>query len=31
MSQWEEVELKDATHIEINGVVHKITERGGKA
>jgi len=29
MSQWEEVELMDATHIEINGVVHEIKERGG--
>jgi len=29
MIQWEEVELMDATHIEINGVVHEITERGG--
>jgi len=29
MSQWEEVELMDATHVEINGVVHEITERGG--
>lgn len=29
MIQWEEVELKDATHVEINGVVHEITERGG--
>jgi len=29
MSQWEEVALKDATHVEINGVVHEITERGG--
>jgi hypothetical protein len=29
MSQWEEVELMDATHIEVNGVVHELTERGG--
>ena len=29
MIQWEEVALKDATHVEINGVVHEITERGG--
>jgi hypothetical protein len=29
MSQWEQVELDDATHVEINGVVHEITERGG--
>jgi hypothetical protein len=29
MIQWEEVELKDATHIEINGVVHETKERGG--
>ena len=29
MSQWEEVALEDATHVEINGVVHEITERGG--
>ena len=29
MIQWEEVELMDATHVEINGVVHEITERGG--
>jgi hypothetical protein len=29
MIQWEEVALEDATHIEINGVVHEITERGG--
>jgi len=27
--KWEEVELKDATHVEVNGVVHEITERGG--
>jgi hypothetical protein len=26
MIQWEEVELMDATHIEINGEVHEITE-----
>jgi hypothetical protein len=29
MIQWEEVELMDATHIEINGEVHEIKERGG--
>jgi hypothetical protein len=29
MIQWEEVALDDATHVEINGVVHEITERGG--
>ena len=29
MIQWEQVELDDATHVEINGVVHEITERGG--
>jgi hypothetical protein len=29
MSQWEQVELKDATHVEINGVVHEIKARGG--
>jgi len=29
MIQWEEVELKNATHVEINGEVHEITERGG--
>jgi hypothetical protein len=29
MSQWEEVELKDATHVEINGEVHEIKERDG--
>jgi hypothetical protein len=28
MIQWEEVELKDATHVEINGEVHEIKERG---
>jgi len=28
-TNWEEVELMDATHVEINGVVHEITERGG--
>ena len=28
-TNWEEVELMDATHIEISGKVHKITERGG--
>ena len=28
MSQWEEVALKDATHVEINGVVHEIKEGG---
>lgn len=27
--QWEEVTLEDATHVEINGCVHEITERGG--
>jgi hypothetical protein len=26
MIQWEEVELMDATHVEINGVVHEIKE-----
>jgi hypothetical protein len=31
MSQWEEVALEDATHVEINGCVHEITERGGMA
>ena len=29
MIQWEEVELKDATHVEINGEVHEIKERDG--
>jgi hypothetical protein len=29
MIQWEEVELTDATHVEINGVVHELIE-GGK-
>jgi len=29
MIQWEEVTLKDATHVEINGKVHEITERDG--
>ncbi len=29
MIQWEEVALEDATHVEINGVVHEITEKGG--
>ena len=29
MSQWEEVELKDATHIEVDKEVHELTERGG--
>ncbi|NBP66833.1 MAG: hypothetical protein EBU66_19575 [Bacteroidetes bacterium] len=28
-TNWEEVELMDATHVEISGKVHKITERGG--
>ena len=27
-TNWEEVELMDATHIEINGVAHEIKERG---
>ena len=26
---WEEVELKDATHVEVNGEVHEIKERDG--
>jgi len=29
MIQWEEVELKDATHVEINGCVVEIKERDG--
>jgi hypothetical protein len=29
MIQWEECSLNDATHVEINGEVHEITERGG--
>jgi len=29
MSQWEEVELNDATHVEVNGEVHEI-KAGGK-
>ena len=29
MIQLEEVELKDATHIEVDGEVHELTERGG--
>ena len=29
MIQWEEVALIEATHIEINSVVHEIKERGG--
>ena len=29
MNQWEEVELMDATHVEINGVVHEIKEQDG--
>lgn len=29
MIQWEEVELNDATHVEINGCVLEITERDG--
>jgi hypothetical protein len=29
MIQWEEVELKDATHVEIGGEVHEIKERDG--
>jgi len=29
MIQWEEITLNDATHVEINGEVHEITERGG--
>jgi hypothetical protein len=29
MIQWEEVALEDATHVEINGEMHEITERGG--
>jgi hypothetical protein len=29
MIQWEEVALEDATHVEINGEVHEIKERGG--
>jgi len=28
MSQWEECSLEDATHVEINGVVHEIKEKG---
>ena len=28
--QYEECSLEEATHVEINGVVHEITERGGK-
>jgi hypothetical protein len=29
MIQWEECSLDVATHVEINGEVHEITERGG--
>ena len=29
MIQWEEVKLEEATHVEINGEVHELTERGG--
>jgi hypothetical protein len=29
MIQWEEVELKDATHVEINGEVFEMKERDG--
>jgi hypothetical protein len=29
MIQWEEITLNDATHVEINGEVHEITERDG--
>jgi hypothetical protein len=29
MSQWEEVELMDATHVEVNGEVHEIKEKDG--
>jgi hypothetical protein len=29
MIQWEEVELKDATHVEINGELFEIKERDG--
>jgi hypothetical protein len=28
-TNWEEVALKDATHVEINGEMHEIKERGG--